>query len=184
MQYDNLMGAIVVKSTNFGNSIDPGRKLVDMATASLVEVELPEYERNGLGKALLKVVRYYFEDLDAYGVEGMSIGADTSRGFMIYEDMKPVVAGKTHRDAMASAPPGLVKALIHRGLPIELVTLGVLRSSEFKSVDKLISFIEMYHQRASWMESHPFDVHLANVESETGDVAVFDWPSIAADGGR
>lgn len=183
MNNGNTMGAIKVKSFIFGNSVDPQRKLVDMPDATLVEVDLPEYERNGLGRALLKVVRYYFEDLNCYGVEGMSIGADTSRGFMIYEDMKPRVVGATHSEALEHAPPDLVKALFAKKLPMELITLGVLRRDDFPDVEALLEFIEMYHQRASWMESHPCEVHMSNVESETGDRAVFDWPRIVADQG-
>ncbi len=153
-KYDAKTGFIAAKTTTFGNFVDPDRELVDIAHQSLVLVDLPEYARNGLGRALLgRVVRYHFADLDAYGSEGMSIGADTSRGFLIYKDMNPVVVGKTHAEAQANsgAPDALIKELIQRGLPIELVTLGALRHDDFDSVDTLVADIEQYHARASWM---------------------------------
>lgn len=175
MTYAQKTGSVKAKTTAFGNFIDPDRTLVDLPNLSLVEVDLPEYERNGLGRVLLKVVRYNFEDIGKYGVEGMSIGADSSRGQMIYEDMNPVLVGLTHTEAQAKAPAEIVKALYQKGLPLELVTLGALRHAEFESIDALAMFIEMYHHRASWMEVHPVEVRFANIEAMTGDTAVFDW---------
>lgn len=178
MNYADKTGAVKAKAAAFGNFIDPDREMVDVPNLSLVEVDLPEYERNGLGRVLLKVVRYHFEDIDKCGAEGMSIGANSSRGQMIYADMNPVVVGQTHTEAQEKAPAEVVKALYQRGLPIELVTLGALRHAQFPGIDELVQFIELYHKRASWMESHPVEVRFANIEAMTGDTAVFDWPRL------
>lgn len=175
MTYAQKTGSVKAKTTAFGNFIDPDRKLVDFPNLSLVEVDLPEYERNGLGRVLLKVVRYHFENIGQYGVEGMSIGADSSRGQMIYEDMNPVLVGNNHIEAQSKAPDEIIKALYQKGLPLELVTLGAIRHAQFKTIDELVKFIEMYHQRSSWMEVHPVEVRFANIEAMTGDTAVFDW---------
>lgn len=171
-------GFIPAKTATFGNFIDPDRELVDIQHRSLVLVDLPEYARNGLGRALIgRVVRYHFSDIDAYGAEGMSIGADTSRGFMLYRDMNPVVVGATHAEAQANsgAPEATLKALYQRGLPIELVTLGALRHAEFATVDELVANIEAYHARASWMELHPVETRFQNIEAQSGNEATFDW---------
>lgn len=169
---------IAAKTTTFGNFIDPDRELVDIGHQSLVLVDLPEYARNGLGRALIgRVVRYHFSDIDAYGAEGLSIGADTSRGFLIYKDMNPVVVGKTHAEAQAhsGAPETTLQALYQRDLPIELVTLGALRHAEFATVDDLVAHIEAYHARASWMELHPVETRFQNIEAQTDSEATFDW---------
>ncbi len=177
-KFDAKTGFIVAKTTTFGNFVDPERKLVDVGHQSLVLVDLPEYARNGLGRALLgRVVRYRFDDIDAFGSEGMSIGADTSRGFLIYADMHPVVVGTTHTEAQAAsgAPDATIEALYKRGLPIELVTLGALRHAEFETVDALVANIEAYHARASWMELHPVETRFQNIEALAGNEAQFDW---------
>jgi hypothetical protein len=177
-KYNAKTGFIEARTTTFGNFVDPDRELVDIEHQSLVLVDLPEYARNGLGRALLgRVVRYHFSDLSAFGSEGMSIGADTSRGFLIYRDMNPVVVGKNHTEAQANsgAPEATIKALYQRKLPIELVTLGALRHAEFESVDALVADIEQYHARASWMELHPVETRFQNIEAQTGTETPFDW---------
>lgn len=167
--------AVPAKTTAFGNFIDPDRKLFDAPSMSLIEVDLPEYTRNGLGRVLMKVIRYEFTDIKQFGLEGMSIGADTSRGHMIYEDMNPVVVGATHSEAQAKAPAEVVKMLYQQGLPLELVTLGALRHAEFPTDAELLGFLEKYHARASWMETHSVEVRFSNLAALTGDEEVFDW---------
>lgn len=167
--------AVKAKTTAFGNYIDPDRTLFDAPNLALVEVDLPEYERNGLGRALLKVVRFHFTDIGAYGIEGLSVGADSSRGIMVYEDMNPRVVGLTHSQAQADAPPELVRALFQAKLPNELITIGALRHAQFGSANSLIEFIRMYHARASWMEVHPAEVRLQNMEALIGAPSEFDW---------
>jgi hypothetical protein len=177
-KYDAKTGFITAKTTTPGVFVDRERKLADIPHQALVLVDLPEYARNGLGRALLgRVVRYHFEDIDTFGAEGMSIGADTSRGFLIYEDMNPVVVGQNHQDAQekSGAPADVIRALYQRGLPPELITLGALRAKDFGSTEELIAFVERYHARATWMELHPVEVRFQNIEVETGDDGVFDW---------
>jgi hypothetical protein len=170
--------SVKAKTTAFGNFVDIDRSLVDLPNLSLVEVDLPEYERNGLGRALLKVIRYNFEDIGQYGVEGMSIGADSSRGQMVYADMNPVLVGLTHSQVQEEAPTELIKMLYERQLPLELVTLAVLRRTQFDGIESLVKFVEMYHQRASWLERHPVEVRFANIEAMTGHPVAFDWERI------
>lgn len=180
MTNEQTKGCVKAKTTMFGNFIDPDRKLIDLPNLSLVEVDLPEYERNGLGRVLLKIVRYDFEDIGQYGVEGMSIGADSSRGQMVYEDMNPIVVGLTHSEAQSKAPPDVVSALYKSGLPLELVTLGALRHAQFPNIETLIEFIDMYHLRSSWMEVHPVEVRFSNIEAMTGVPTVFDWSRLTS----
>lgn len=52
--------AVKAETTAFGNYIDPERKLVDLPNMVLVEVDVPEYERNGLGRMVAKTLRYDF----------------------------------------------------------------------------------------------------------------------------
>jgi len=175
--YESKTGAISARTTAFGNLVDTDRALADLPHLSLVLVDLPEYSRNGLGRALMKVVRYHFQDIDTFGCEGMSIGADTSRGMMIYEDMNPIIVGQSHDEAQAkfNVSAEVIKALYQRKLPIELVTLAALRAGEFATTEQLVEFVEMYHARASWMELHPVEVRFQNIEAEMGDKATFDW---------
>lgn len=186
MTFGDRNYAVKAKTAAFGNFIDPDRELFDAPNMALVEVDVPEYARNGLGRCLLKVVRYHFEDIDKHGVEGLSIGADSSRGHMIYSDMNPVVVGHTHSEAQAHAgtPDRVLKALYQRHYPMELVTLGALRHAQFDGdIDKLAEFVESYHRRASWMETHPVEVRFQNIEAQSGEPMPFDWESILSKSG-
>lgn len=179
---DSATRAIKARTTAFGNFVNPDRQLVDVPNLALIEVDLPEYARNGLGRALLQVVRYHFQDIDRYGAEGMSIGADSSRGHMIFADMNPVVVGLTHSAAQQCAPWDTLKALSQLDLPHELITLGALRCKQFDSIKKLLAFIELYYQRATWIEANPLEVRFSNFAAESGDSAPFDWDRIFASG--
>lgn len=148
---EKIDNAVTAKTNLFGNYIDPKRKLADAPNQSLIEVDLAEYEERGLGKALMKVVRYRFVDIGQYGLEGISIGADTSRGKIIYADMSPVLVG-THFAVQSKVPADVIRALYQRKLPFELITLGALRHDQFESLDELVQFIEMYHKCASTIE--------------------------------
>lgn len=171
-----MQSYIKAKVSAFGNFIDPDRKLVDLPNMALVEVDLPEYARNGLGRALMKVMRYQFTDLGAFGVEGMSLCAETSRGQMIYEDMNPQMVGLTHTEVQNRAPKELIKSLYAGNLPIEMITLAALRHQDFPDLDALVAFLDKYHRRASWLESHPVEVRFANLEAEfTGEAVQFPW---------
>lgn len=182
MSDTKLSDAVKARSVGFGNFIDPARKLADFPHLSLVEVDVPAYERNGLGRALLKVVRYEFTDIETFGVEGMSVAADSSGGYVVYEDMNPVLVGRNYAEAQAScADQSIVRELYARKLPMELVTLGALRASQFTNIDELVSFIAMYRARASWMELHPVQVRFADIEAQTGSPAVFDWDRLLMD---
>lgn len=172
-EFGDKNSAITAKTSAFGNYIDSDRVLVDVPNLSLVEVDLPEYNRNGLGRALLKVVRYQFTDIEKFGAEGLVIGADSSRGHIVYADMNPQVVGMTHTEVQDRAPAEIIKALYQRKLPIELVSLGALRYAQFKTVDALVDFIDRYHARASWMEIHPVEVRFSNIEGTP-----FDWASV------
>jgi len=186
----NEVLAVRTATTAFGNFIDPERELLDCPNWALMEVVIPEYERNGLGCALLKVVRYHFTDIGKFGAEGVSICADSSRGHMIYSDMAPRFVGCSHEEAQAEAPNEVLKSLYLLGLPVELVTLGALRYENFDSLNKLADFIKMYHRRASWIEAHPIEVAFANLEAfpagadthllaQLGSYgSAFDWPRL------
>ncbi len=178
--------AVKAKTTAFGNYIDPERKLVDLPNMVLVEVDLPEYERNGLGRMVAKTLRYDFTDLGQIGCEAMSIGADGSRAHMIYEDMKPTVLG-TFADVEAKSP-AIAKVLFQRRYGPEMVALGVLRGIDMninpespEDVAKLVAFLNKYHRRASWMEAHNMEVRMANMEALVGNPAPFDWVRIFPD---
>lgn len=150
---------------HFGGFVSCKRELVDLPDGSLVEVDLPHYKRVGLGRALLRVVRYYFSDINRYGVVGISIVADTSCLHVVYEDMHPMNHGQSQSAIQARAPLELVKELYSIGFAPELVTLGAIRYREHESRDSLIRFIETYHKQASWFESHPVDVIFSNIET-------------------
>ena len=178
--------AVKAKTTAFGNYIDPERKLVDLPNMVLVEVDLPEYERNGLGRMVAKTLRYDFTDLGQIGCEAMSIGADGSRAHMIYEDMKPTVLGTFAE--VESKSPAIAKVLFQRRYGPEMVALGVLRGIDMninpespEDVAKLVAFLNKYHRRASWMEAHNMEVRMANMEALVGNPAPFDWVRIFPD---
>lgn len=163
-------------SASFGNYIDPQRVLFDAPQLSLVEVDLPEYTAAGLGRALLSVMRYEFTDLGKFGVEGMSVGAETSRGTMVYEDMRPALVAASHAELHAKAPE-VAAALRAKGYPPELVSIGVLRAADGRSVEELCTVIERYVERASWLESHPVEVKFANLDVLAGGRGV-DWDRV------
>ena len=178
----NLETAIKAKSGAFGNYIDPQRELFDATQLSLVRVDLPEYAQSGLGRALLSVMRYEFTDLAGkFGVEGMSVGANSSRGIMVYEDMKPEVVASGHAE-LHNRNPELAQALRNRGYPPELVSIGVLRDGETQTVfESLCRFIDVYHARASWIESHPVEVRFSNLEAMAGSAGI-NWKRVLPDG--
>lgn len=178
--------AVKAKTTAFGNHIEPERKLIDLPHMVLIEVDAPEYERNGLGRMVAKTIRYDFVDINQIGCEAMSIGADSSSAHMIYEDMKPTVLG-TFSDVEALSPT-IAKALFERQYGPAMVALGVIRGVEMKidpsspeSMAKLVNFLNKYYRRASWMESHSLEVRINNLEALVGNAAPFDWVRIFPD---
>jgi len=178
--------AVKAKTSAFGNYVDPERNLVDLPNMVLVEVDVPEYERNGLGRMVAKTLRYEFTDIGRIGCEAMSIGADGSRAHMIYEDMKPTVLG-TFSEVEAKSP-AIAKVLFQRRYGPEMVALGVLRGVAMnidpespEDVAKLVAFLNKYHRRASWMEAHNMEVRMANMEALVGNLAPFDWVRIFPD---
>jgi hypothetical protein len=172
--------AVKAKSTAFGNYIDLERKLADLPHLAFVEVDVPEYTRSGLGRVLMRVVRYHFQDIDKYGVEGMSLGADSSRGHMIYEDMNPTVVGMSHEEIQSRVPGDVLKPLYAEGLSVELVSLAVLRHARFASAAELLAEVSQFHRRASWLEAHPVEVRFANIEAASGEASAFDWERLLA----
>ncbi len=174
--------SVKAKSGAFGNYIDPQRELFDAPQLSLVRVDLPEYANSGLGRVLLSVMRYEFTDLDGkLGVEGMSVGADSSRGIMVYRDMQPEIVAKSHAE-LHERNPELAEKLRAKGYPPELISIGVLRASETdSSFDGLCRFIDVYHARASWIETHPVEVRFANLEVMAGGTGI-NWERVLPTG--
>ena len=124
---DNLDEAVKTKSTAFGNYIDFQRDLFDAPQLSLVQVDLPEYASSGLDRVLLNVMRYQFLDLgNVFGVEGMSVGADSSRGIMVYQDMQSEVVASSHSE-LHQRNPELARRLGARGYLREGGSKVVLR---------------------------------------------------------
>lgn len=178
--------AIKAKSSAFGNYIDPERSLVDLPNMAIVELDVPEYARNGLGRMVAKTLRYEFVDLGQYGCEAMSIGAERSRAHMVYMDMNPIVIG-TLKDIEAKAP-AVAKYLYERRYGPEMVAVGVLRAVSLglgvqtaEEQTQLVAFLNKYHRRATWMETHAMEVRMANMEATIGEGAAFDWARIFPD---
>jgi hypothetical protein len=178
--------AVKAKTTAFGNYIEADRNLVDLPNMVLIEVDVAEYARNGLGRMVARTIRYEFTDINQIGCEAMSIGADGSRAHMIYEDMNPTVVG-TFGDVEVRSP-ALAKALLQRRYGPEMVALGVLRGIEMdvnpdapEDIAKLVAFLNKYHRRASWIEAHGMEVRMANMEALVGNSAPFDWVRIFPD---
>lgn len=173
---------VKAKSSAFGNYIDPQRELFDAPQLALVRVDLPEYANSGLGRVLLSVMRYEFTDLDGkFGVEGMSVGADSSRGIMVYRDMQPEIVAQSHAD-LHKRNPELAEKLRAKGYPPELISIGVLRASDAdSSFDDLCRFIDVYHARASWIETHPVEVRFANLEVMAGSTGI-NWERVLPTG--
>lgn len=178
----NLDTAVKAKSSAFGHFIDPHRELFDAPQLALVRVDLPEYANSGLGRPLLRVMRFEFTDLGGkFGVEGMSVGADSSRGMMLYTDMNPEVVATSHTE-LQNRSPELAVALLKKGYPPELISIGVLRAAETDTdLDGLCRFIEVYHARASWIESHPVEVKFANLEAMSGGDGI-QWGRVLPSG--
>ena len=181
-EMSGLDTSVKAKSGAFGNYIDPQRELFDAPQLSLVRVDLPEYANSGLGRVLLSVMRYEFTDLDGkLGVEGMSVGADSSRGIMVYRDMQPEIVAKSHAE-LHERNPELAEKLRAKGYPSELISIGVLRASETdSSFDGLCRFIDVYHARASWIETHPVEVRFANLEVMAGGTGI-NWERVLPTG--
>ena len=181
-EMSGLETSVKAKSGAFGNYIDPQRELFDAPQLALVRVDLPEYTNSGLGRVLLSVMRYEFTDLDGkFGVEGMSVGADSSRGIMVYRDMQPEIVAKNHT-VLHMRNPALAEKLRAKGYPPELISIGVLRAGETdSSFDGLCRFIDVYHARASWIETHPVEVRFANLEVMAGGVGV-NWGRVLPTG--
>lgn len=174
--------SISARSVAFGNYIDPQRELFDAPQLALVQVDLPEYAYSGLGRALLGVIRYQFTDLGGiFGVEGMSVGADSSRSLMVYKDMNPTLVAASHTE-LHKRNPELAEALRKHGFPPELISVGVLQAAETDtSFEGLTHFVEVYHARASWIESHPVEVKFANLEAMSGGSGI-QWSRVLPSG--
>jgi hypothetical protein len=151
-------------STNI-HFINPNRKPIDFPNLSLLEVDLPEYKRAGLGHALLRVMRYKFTNLDTFAVEGAPLCASSSRKIMIYEDMNPVWVGNDHKEAQANsgAPKEVLQILYQGNIPMEFVTLGALRHWEYKEMYQLAKFIQLYYEKASEIEANPARMMFENI---------------------
>ena len=177
-EMSGLETSVKAKSGAFGNYIDPQRELFDAPQLSLVRADLPEYANSGLGRVLLSVMRYEFTDLDGkFGVEGMSVGADSSRGIMVYRDMQPEIVAQSHA-TLHERNPDLAEKLRAKGYPPELISIGVLRASDAdSSFDSLCRFIDVYHARASWIETHPVEVRFANLEVMAGGIGI-NWERV------
>lgn len=172
-----LNTAIRAKSSAFSNYIDPQRELFDAPQLSLVQVDLPEYTNSGLGRALLCVMRYEFADLGTFGVEGMSVGADSSRGIMVYQDMRPELMAMSHAE-LHKRNVDLSEQLHRRRYPMELISIGLLHADEESiSFEDLCQFIDIYYARASWIETHPVEVRFANLEVMAGGKGI-DWQCV------
>lgn len=173
--------AVQASSAAFGNYIDLQRELFDAPQLALVRVNLPEYEYSGLGRALLSVMRYEFTDLGKHGVEGMSVGADSSRGIMVYEDMQPEVVASGHAE-LHERNPVLAEQLRKKGYPPELISVCLLRAGDTRDgFEQLCHFADVYHARASWIETHPVEVRFANVDVMMGGTGIH-WDRVLPDG--
>jgi hypothetical protein len=147
---------------------------MDVQHLGLFEVDLPEYGRAALGRALLEVWQHVFDDGHTDMV-GVSICAATSRSHLIHEGIQPIVVGPSHEAVQSFAGQELIRTLYALGFPVELVTLGVLRHGQFDGVEALAAFLRLYHVRASWLEAHPTEVLFSNIEADTGLASKFDW---------
>lgn len=169
--------AIPASASAFGNHIDASRRLADLPHMVLVEVDAPEYERNELGRMVARTIRYEFLDGRSSACELLSIGAGTSMARIAYEDMTPRVLG-TFGDVTGQRPD-VARALFKRGCSPEMVALGVVRAerlgceSESLDVEDLLVWLNAYHRRSSWMEAHPLEVHLSNLDGAAA--RPFDW---------
>ena len=77
---------------------------------------------------------------------------------------------------------GVVEKLRAKGYPPELISIGVLRASETdSSFDGLCRFIDVYHARASWIETHPVEVRFANLEVMAGGTGI-NWERVLPTG--
>lgn len=173
-----------IKATtlSYCQNIEPERSLADLPHLAIVMVDLPHYQRAGLGSTLMKVIRYQFTDIGEFGAEGMSLGADTSSRHLIYQDMNPVVVGQSLDEVIAQAPDVLVTELHQRQLPPEMIALACLHAKDADqelSMDELMAFLNEYHQKSSWLEAHPIEVKFKNAEVQAGiGDDDFDWPSL------
>lgn len=139
-----------------------------------VELELPEYAAAGLGKAFCRAKRFRCGATGQYGYIARSICADSSRFLIVTSQMRPVVLGHTHDELQTGAPKDWLLALYDQGMPIDLVSLAAVRAKQFQQLDELVEFVGLYHERASWLEAHPLDVAITNLESQSGAAIVFD----------
>ena len=67
---------------------------------------------------------------------------------------------------------------------MEKTTAGkrVLRASDAdSSFDSLCRFIDVYHARASWIETHPVEVRFANLEVMAGGTGI-NWERVLPTG--
>ncbi len=173
---------VTANSRAFGSFIDPERVLFDAPQLSLIEVDLPEYHWAGLGRVLLQCLRYHFTDLGVYGVEGMSVGAESSRGVMVYEDMHPAMVAANHWELHETAKD-VAEALRKKGYPPELISVAVLRSKTITDFERLCNFIDVYHARSTWIESNPVEIRFATLEAMGGGTGV-DWERALPTGPR
>lgn len=162
----------------------PGaRDLFVVSSNPLIELALPEYEAAGLGKALCRVKPFRIKgNQEVSGVFARSVCADTSRLFVVTEDMGPTVLGQTHDEIQARAPQETLRYLFDLGFPIDLVTLGATRADQFDDLGHLADFVRLYHRRSSWLEGHPLDVAIATMEFRLGANLVFDGSRLFCQG--
>lgn len=175
--------ATAAKLTAFGSFIDPARETCVLPGMVFVELDVPEYDRNGLGRMIAKTLAYDFSDAGQHCSVAVSVGADASRSHVIYEDMNPLVWGKFAE--IFSKNSALARELQSRHYGPEMVVVGVISASrmelDFNRPDdsiRLFSFLETYYQRATWMELNILEVHLANAQALAGESIAFEWDQI------
>jgi hypothetical protein len=160
---------------------------VDVDNSAIVAFDLPEYSRNGLGRAIGRVTRYMPQGRisEKEKVEGaVCIAAifcsDSTRDHILYQDMNPKVLGTSQQAMIACLPATVQRYLSANGWSFDMQALagayycanGITIERD-EDIEGFAASVLQYPLQAHYLESNPLRTLLDN---ETG--IVVDWKKV------
>ncbi len=179
--------SIPVEAASFMSAVNPSRRRVDLDNFAFVAFDLPEYSRNGLGKAIGRVVRYMphgrvSELLKIQGAVCIAaiFGSDTTREHILYQDMNPKLLALSQQALIEFLPASAQRYLSANGWALDMQALaGAYLVANGLTVDRdediegFAAKVLQYPLQAHYLESNPLRTLLDN---ETG--CVVDWKKV------
>lgn len=179
--------AVAVEAASFMSAVSPTRRRVDVDNLAYVAFDLPEYSRNGLGKAIGRVTRYMpqgrvSEKEKVVGAVCIAaiVCADSTRDHILYQDMNPKVLGASQPAVIAYLPATVQRYLSANGWSFDMQALagayycanGITLERD-EDIEGFVATVLQYPLQAHYLESNPLRTLLDN---DMGSVV--DWKKV------